>query len=523
MRHVSFQAAEGTPGVDGAPRWRASSVSPRAQAVTAEHIRELKNTVSDLRREVLDSPLPKDRRQRELEDENINLKIKMRHMEEVVGALREHAVAGHEHTENADSALRAELTALACETEQKQGELLQTRREIMRVEAQLEESRRHIDAAQAEASSVRAQLSSARALNEQYFSLKGDLWPLLANDAAFADRQNESSRRGGADSGVNSDQQLVAGLRKLREAYDRETERAFFLDSELEAAAQQIAELENELARRDAALGDLQSGLVNAIQAAEHRGQKPSTPARIRTLSPIRRIDSVVQTEPVESANESRLDEKYLSAARMGADAEIAQASVEEVLQLRGRVEILQAELNAVRRKCEAWDRDRRLAEDKLKIIQDEVADARLQRQQATQAETAERRERLIVEEKLSHQMELAKERKKKIEHLETHLLNSTLSMRDHEVKRLQDVARAERLESDLLHLQRQAAAERHQRRTERAEEETRERRRREREAAMPKTSLEKRIMDRERRQIYHEQADRCDDALCAFGPFSTA
>jgi chromosome segregation ATPase len=232
----------------------------------------------------------------------------------------------------------------------------------------------------------------------------------------------------------------------------------------------------------------------------------------------MRRIDGVAQTEPLESVwrahscspEASRLDERYLSAARTGADAEIAQASAEEVLQLRGRVELLQTELNAVTRKCRALDGDRRLAEDKLKIIQDEVADARMQRQQATQAETAERRERLIVEEKLAHQRELAKERLKKIEHLEMHLLNSTLSMRDHEVKRLQDVARAERLESELLHLQRQADTERQLRRVEKAEDEAREKRRRERESAMPKTSLEKRIMDRERRQFFHEQADRC-------------
>jgi hypothetical protein len=167
------------------------------------------------------------RRQQELEDENINLKIRMRHMEEVVSALREHAASGQEK----DSGLRAEMTALACETEQKQSELLQARREIVRVEAQLDQSRRHIDAAEAEASSMRAQLSSARALNEKYLSLKGDLWPLLANDATFVDRQNGASGREKAGRGENSDQQLVCGLRKMREAYDRELERAFFLDS----------------------------------------------------------------------------------------------------------------------------------------------------------------------------------------------------------------------------------------------------------------------------------------------------
>jgi chromosome segregation ATPase len=515
MRHVSFDAVEG-----GGVIHEALFRQPRAAwSSTAEQIRELKNTVSDLRREVLDSPPdrrhPNERRQQELEDENINLKIRMRHMEEVVSALREHAASGQDK----DSGLRAEMTALACETEQKQSELLQARREIVRVEAQLDQSRRHIDAAEAEVSSMRAQLSSARALNEKYLSLKGDLWPLLANDATFVDRQNGASGREKAGRGENSDQQLVCGLRKMREAYDRELERAFFLDSELEEAAKKIADLENELARRDTALGDLQSGLVNALQAVEHRGQLlPPTPAKIRTLSPMRRIDGVAQTEPLESVwrahsrspEASRLDERYLSAARTGADAEIAQASAEEVLQLRGRVELLQAELKAVTRKCRALDDDRRLAEDKLKIIQDEVADARMQRQQATQAETAERRERLIVEEKLVHQRELAKERQKKIEHLEMHLLNSTLSMRDHEVKRLQDVARAERLESELLHLQRQADTERQLRRVEKAEEEAREKRRRERESAMPKTSLEKRIMDRERRQFFHEEADRC-------------
>ena len=495
-QHVSFLGAD----EDDSPLPCAGGVAH----VTAHQIAELKQTVSDLRKDVVKQPAD-DRRQQELEDENLNLKIRQRQLEDTVTALREHA-AGQAH---ADPALRAELAALKCEAEQKQAELLQLRREVVSIEGQLEESRHLSAAAQADADLLRTQLASARALSEKYYSLKGDLWPLLSSPG---DKHRDA--RAGDASTPNGETQLVAGLRQLREAHDREQQRAAFLDSELEGGAKQIAELENELTRRDHALADLQSGLISAMRALETRDA--ALPTSKSPSSPQRRVDGVAQTDPSDGANESHLDDKYLSAAGAGTHAapgdyaEMSLNAAEELLGLRGRVEILQAELNGANRRCDALNAERELVQDKLKIVQDEAAEARSERKEALQRESAERREHLITQEKLTHQVDLAKERKKKMESLQTHLLNSQLALRDLEMRRMQDAARAQQLEADMAILSRSAeAAERQQRRAERIEEEAKEKLRQDKERA-PRTSLEKRIMERERRQQQHDQADRC-------------
>ena len=95
-------------------------------------------------------------------------------------------------------------------------------------------------------------------------------------------------------------------------------------------------------------------------------------------------MDSWAQTDAAagDGGNESRLDDKYLTAVGAGADhatsltgADVAKANEaeEEMLKLRGRVEMLQAELNGVNRKCEFLTRDSALAHDKVAIFQDEV------------------------------------------------------------------------------------------------------------------------------------------------------
>jgi len=493
-QHVSFLGAD----EDDSPLPGAGG----AAYVTAHQIAELKQTVSELRKDVVAKQPAEDRRQQQLEDENLNLKIRQRQLEDTVAALREHA-AGQAH---ADPALRAELAARKSEAEQKQAELLQLRREVVSIEGQLEESRHLSAAAQADADLLRTQLASARALSEKYSSLKGDLWSLMAG-AGDKHRADDAST-------PNDETQLVVGLRQLREAHDREQQRSSFLDSELEAGAKQIAELENELTRRDHALADLQSGLINAMKALETRDAALPTP--ISLSSPKRRVDGVAQTNPPDDAIESRLDDKYLSAVGASTHAapvdyaEMPLNAAEELLGLRGRVEILQAELNAANRRCDALSAERRLVQDKLEIVQDEAVEARSERKEALQRESAERREHLITQKKLSHQIDLAKERKKKIETLETHLLNSQLSLRDLEMRRMQDSARAQQLEVDMAILSRSAeAAERQQRRAERIEEEAKEKLRQDKERA-PRTSLEKRIMERERRQQQHDQADRC-------------
>ena len=95
-------------------------------------------------------------------------------------------------------------------------------------------------------------------------------------------------------------------------------------------------------------------------------------------------MDSWAQTDAAtgDGGNESRLDDKYLTAVGAGADhtttlsgADVAKAkeAEDEMLKLRGRVEMLQAELHGVNRKCEVATRDRALALDKVAIIEDEV------------------------------------------------------------------------------------------------------------------------------------------------------
>jgi hypothetical protein len=523
-RHVSFHGEEDQPAswLHRRPSYAATvqaATSTASSHITVEQIAELKQTVSALRKDMLHQQPFVDRRQQELEDENINLKIRLRQMEEVASVLREHS----------DPSLRAELTALSSDSELKQGELLQIRREMVRVEMQLDDARRQRDLGLAEANTLRTQLASARALNEKYFSIKGDLWPLLANAAIFEEKRKGTDispigsevRR---DEQGNGDVQLVAGLCQLREAYDQEIERSLFLDSELEAAAKQIAELEHELTRRDQALNELQSGLVSAMQAAEHRN-RPTSPNKVRPPSPKagpfrRQIDRNVQTDPLDDPG---IDEKYLhdttrteelqeEATQLRGRVEILQA---ESTQLRGRVEILQAELNGSIKNYESLNRECGLAQDKLSILQDEAVDAHRGREQAAQREEAERRERLIAEQKLSHQSELANQQKKKIENLETHLLNSQLALRDFEIRRLHDTARVEELKAEATQLQRKLEAERQQRRAEKAEEQAHEKIRLQLLQIAPKTALEKRIWDRERRDKENDEKQRFASLEC--------
>ena len=81
--------------------------------------------------------------------------------------------------------------------------------------------------------------------------------------------------------------------------------------------------------------------------------------------------------------------------------------------------------------------------------------------------------------------------------------------MRDLEMKRLQDVARAQQLEADKAELVLKAETLRQQRRVEMAEAKERDRARQNTEAIRPKTTLEKRIIDRERRQNQYDLQDR--------------
>ena len=77
------------------------------------------------------------------------------------------------------------------------------------------------------------------------------------------------------------------------------------------------------------------------------------------------------------------------------------------------------------------------------------------------------------------------------------------------EMKRLQDVARAQQLEADKAELVLKAETLRQQRRVEMAEAKERDRARQNTEAIRPKTTLEKRIIDRERRQNQYDLQDR--------------
>ena len=83
------------------------------------------------------------------------------------------------------------------------------------------------------------------------------------------------------------------------------------------------------------------------------------------------------------------------------------------------------------------------------------------------------------------------------------------MAMRDLEMKRLQDVARAQQLEADKAELVLKAETLRQQRRVEMAEAKERDRARQNTEAIRPKTTLEKRIIDRERRQNQYDLQDR--------------
>ena len=97
--------------------------------VTVGQIASLKQSVSELRHDIIGAPTTDDkRREHSLEDENLNLKIRMRQLEEVVAGLSEQATGEAAEPDNVStnvSALRSELSSLALGMDQKQGELLQ--------------------------------------------------------------------------------------------------------------------------------------------------------------------------------------------------------------------------------------------------------------------------------------------------------------------------------------------------------------------------------------------------------------
>lgn len=418
--------------------------------------------------------------------------------------------------------------------------VMQARRDTLRLEAQLEESQREADA---EAALLRHQLASARTRSEMHSSLREELWQLLNTflGEEIADRDIPT------DLDCSSwDQQLVVGLGKLRDAHDQQVQRAGFLDSELEAAAKQIAELEHELLRRDAALAELQHGLVSAMHAVENRVQYspskirspvkvshmtvqtspmahcassslgglagPSSPPKPRKTSTVSSIS--VQTNQVELTSPQGLDDKYLASARAQSPletvAETAQAAGVELMKLRGRVEALHVELNLANENHDAETRARALAEDKLDFIQEELVEARRGLELATQGQSAERRERMIVEEKLARQLELSKEKRSRIEQLETHLLDAQVKYRDLEIQKMQAAARVKELEANNVKLLSRVNSQNERRRDEKIREQDKIRKKQEADAQRPHTTLEARVMNRERRDHQYNLEDRC-------------
>ena len=421
--------------------------------------------------------------------------------------------------------------------------VMQARRDTLRLEAQLEEFQREADA---ESALLRHQLATARTRSEMHSDLREELWQLLTTflGEEIADRGIPK------DLDCSSwDQQLAVGLGKLRDAHIQQVQRAGFLDSELEAAAKQIAELEHELLRRDAALAELQHGLVSAMHAVENRVQyspskirspvkvshmtvqtspmAPSSPGASSSLgglaalsSPLKprktsTVSSIsVQTNQVELTSPQGLDDKYLASARAQSPletvAETAQAAGVELMKLRGRVEALHVELNLANENHDAETRARALAEDKLDFIQEELVEARRGLELATQGQSAERRERMIVEEKLARQLELSKEKRSRIEQLETHLLDAQVKYRDLEIQKMQAAARVQELEANNAKLMSRVNAQNERRRDEKIKEQDKIRKQQEVDAQRPHTTLEARVMNRERRDHQYNLEDRC-------------
>ena len=179
-------------------------------------------------------------------------------------------------------------------------------------------------------------------------------------------------------------------------------------------------------------------------------------------------------------------------------------------MKLRGRVEALHVELNLANENHDAETRARALAEDKLDFIQEELVEARRGLELATQGQSAERRERMIVEEKLARQLELSKEKRSRIEQLETHLLDAQVKYRDLEIQKMQAAARVKELEANNVKLLSRVNAQNERRRDEKIREQDKIRKQQEVDAQRPHTTLEARVMNRERRDHQYNLEDRC-------------
>ena len=128
LHTAAMAASRGRPFASGGESGGPDTEDAGGQ-VTVGQIASLKQSVSELRHDIIGAPTTDDkRREHSLEDENLNLKIRMRQLEEVVAGLSEQATGEAAEPDDVStnvSALRSELSSLALGMDQKQGELLQ--------------------------------------------------------------------------------------------------------------------------------------------------------------------------------------------------------------------------------------------------------------------------------------------------------------------------------------------------------------------------------------------------------------
>ena len=128
LHTAAMAASRGRPFASGGESGGPDTEDAGGQ-VTVGQIASLKQSVSELRRDIIGAPTTDDKhREHSLEDENLNLKIRMRQLEEVVAGLSEQATGEAAEPDDVStnvSALRSELSSLALGMDQKQGELLQ--------------------------------------------------------------------------------------------------------------------------------------------------------------------------------------------------------------------------------------------------------------------------------------------------------------------------------------------------------------------------------------------------------------
>eukprot|EP00961_Rhodomonas_salina_P263317 3558111-Rhodomonas_salina.3 len=214
----------------------------------------------------------------ELEQENLNLKFRLAQLEDLLEAIKSKG-RNADGSEETEAALRAQCLALNTQVGENKREVAYLKKEIQRLEDLLEDAETTRIEFKHTQVTLTKQLQAARSLIEKFCNFRGELQLTLhAFISAIQFEEQPLSDNHEAD---HDNEYLVRAVKELLSLYDQASEKANFLDNELEAAARQIAGLEDELDKRDSNLSELEHSLATALKALENNKEHALRQARL--------------------------------------------------------------------------------------------------------------------------------------------------------------------------------------------------------------------------------------------------